>query len=90
MTTIEFTDEEKNTARYEVIETTTLGGNTYLLVADEEDKAYILKEMISEEDEETAAYTDKLTDSEFDAVAAVFDQLLNEADIVLDKQGEGV
>ena len=34
MTKIEFTDDENNTALYEVIETTTLGGNTYLLVAD--------------------------------------------------------
>lgn len=83
MTTVEFTDEENNTALYEVIDTTSLGGNTYLLVADTEDNAYILKEMISEEDEETAAYTDKLTDSEYDAVASVFGQLLGEADIAL-------
>ena len=84
MTTIEFTDEENNTALYEVVDTTSLGGNTYLLVADTEDNAYILKELISEEDEETAAYTDRLTDSEFDAVASVFGQLLGEADISLD------
>lgn len=83
---IEFTDDENNTALYEVIETTTLGGNTYLLVADPEDNAYILKEMVSEEDEETAAYTDKLTESEYDAVAGVFGNLLEEADITLDKQ----
>ena len=85
MTKIEFTDDENNTLLYEVIETTTLGGNTYLLVADTEDNADILKETISAEDEDTAAYTDKLTDSEYEAVAAVFDQLLTEADIVLDK-----
>ena len=85
MTTIEFTDDENNTVRYEVLENTTLGGNTYLLVADEEEKAYILKEMISEEDEETAAYTDKLTESEYEAVAGVFGNLLEETDIILDK-----
>ncbi|MBQ9606088.1 MAG: DUF1292 domain-containing protein [Lachnospiraceae bacterium] len=84
MNSIEFTDEENNTALYEVIETTTLGGNTYLLVADTEDNAFILKEQFSAGDEETAAYTDELTDSERDAVAAVFNQLLDEADIALE------
>lgn len=85
MNTIEFTDDENNTVRYEVLETTTLGGNTYLLAADTEDNAYIFKEMISVEDEETAVYTDRLTDSEYEAVASVFGQLLDEADIVLTK-----
>ncbi len=85
MTRIEFTDDENNTALYEVIDRTTLGGNTYLLVADTEDNAYILKEMISAGDEENAAYTDRLTENEYDAVAAVFGQLLEEEDIILDK-----
>ncbi len=84
MTKIAFTDDENNTVEYEVIETTTLGGNTYLLVADTEDNAYILKEMISLGDEETSTYTDKLTDSEYDAVAGVFGNLLEEMDIVFD------
>lgn len=85
MTKIEFTDDENNTALYEVIETTTLGGNTYLLVADTEDNAYILKEEVSDEDEDTAAYTDKLTENEYEAVAGVFGNLLDETDIILDK-----
>ena len=84
MTTIEFTDEENNITLYEVIDKTVLGGNTYLLVADTEDNAYILKEEISDGDEETAAYTNKLTDSEYESVAAVFGQLLTESDIVLE------
>ena len=74
-----------NTALYEVIETTTLGGNTYLLVADPEDNAYILKEEVSDEDEDTAAYTDKLTENEYEAVAGVFGNLLDETDIILEK-----
>ncbi len=85
MTKIEFTDDENNTALYEVIETTTLGGNTYLLVADTEDNAYILKEEVSDEDEDTAAYTDKLTENEYEAVAGVFGNLLDETDIILEK-----
>ena len=85
MTKIEFTDDENNTALYEVIETTTLGGNTYLLVADTEDNAYILKEDVSDEDEDTAAYTDKLTENEYEAVAGVFGNLLDETDIILEK-----
>ena len=87
MTTIEFKDEENNITLYEVIDKTVLGGNTYLLVADTEDNAYILKEEISDGDEENAAYTNKLTDSEYDSVAAVFGQLLSETDIILEQQG---
>ena len=82
--TIDFTEDENNTALYEVIETTTLGGNTYLLVADAEDNARILKEDPSAGDEETAAYTEALTDSEYEAVAAVFSELLEDADIGLE------
>ena len=84
MSSIEFTDNENNTVEYEVIETTVLGGSTYLLVADDEDNAFILKEQFSPEDEETAEYTDELTDSEYDAVAAVFSQLLEDGDIALE------
>ncbi|MCR5747430.1 MAG: DUF1292 domain-containing protein [Lachnospiraceae bacterium] len=80
---IKFTDENNEETEYEVIETTTLGGNTYLLVADEDDNACILKEVLSESDEDTAAYTEEMTDSEYDAVAAVFGEMLQEYDISL-------
>ena len=83
MSTVSFTDDENNTVEYEVIETTSLGGNTYLLVADTEDNAFILKEQFSEGEGETAAYTDGLTDSEYYAVAAVFSRLLEDEDIAL-------
>ena len=83
MSSITFTDEEDNAVEYDVIETTTLGGNTYLLVADADDNAVILKEQLSAGDEETASYTEELTDSEYDAVAAVFTQLLDDEDISL-------
>ncbi len=78
-----FTDDNNEQIEYEVIETTTLGGNTYLLVADDEDNARILKEVFSGEDSETASYTEDMTDSEYDAVAAVFEELLGEYDIIL-------
>ena len=81
--TINFTDDENNTVLYEVIETTTLGGNTYILVADAEDNARIMKEDPSAGNEETAAYTEELTDGEYEAVAAVFAELLEDADIEL-------
>lgn len=84
MSRIEFTDNENNTVEYDVIEATVLGGNTYILVADAEDNALILKEQFSPEDEETTEYTDALTDSEYDAVAAVFSQLLEDEDIALE------
>ena len=82
--TISFTDETGAAIEYEVVESTTLGGNTYILVADEDDNARILKEVFSSEDEETASYTEELTDSEYDAVAVVFGELLGDMDISLE------
>jgi uncharacterized protein YrzB (UPF0473 family) len=84
MNSITFTDETGTETEYEIIETTTLGGNTYILVADDEDNAQILKEVFSEEDEETASYTGELTDSEYSAVAGVFGELLGDQDISLE------
>jgi hypothetical protein len=78
-----FTDDTGVETEYDVVESTTLGGNTYILVADEEDNARILKEVFSEEDEETASYTEELTDSEYEAVAGVFAELLGDQDITL-------
>ncbi|HAL32316.1 MAG TPA: DUF1292 domain-containing protein [Lachnospiraceae bacterium] len=78
-----FTDETGVETEYDVVESTTLGGNTYILVADEEDNARILKEVFSDEDEETASYTEELTDSEYEAVAGVFAELLGDQDITL-------
>ena len=76
-----FTDETGVETEYDVVESTTLGGNTYILVADEEDNAR--KEVFSDEDEETASYTEELTDSEYEAVAGVFAELLGDQDITL-------
>ena len=78
-----FTDDTGVETEYDVVESTTLGGNTYILVADEEDNARILKEVFSDEDEETASYTEELTDSEYEAVAGVFAELLGEQGITL-------
>ena len=78
-----FTDETGVETEYDVVESTTLGGNAYILVADEEDNARILKEVFSDEDEETASYTEELTDSEYEAVAGVFAELLGDQDITL-------
>ena len=78
-----FTDDTGVETEYDVEESTTLGGNTYILVADEEDNARILKEVFSDEDEETASYTEELTDSEYEAVAGVFAELLGDQDITL-------
>lgn len=78
-----FTDETGVETEYDVVESTTLGGNTYILVADEEDNARILKEVFSDEDEETASYTEELTDGEYEAVAGVFAELLGDQDITL-------
>lgn len=71
-------DSEEETEVY-VIDKTTLNEVNYLLVAEtdeEESDAYILKEIADNDDELTYESVDD--DVEFDAVAKVFSELLDE------------
>ena len=64
-----------------VLEETTLSGNNYLLVCEDdelESEAYILKAVEGDDDE--IVYEAVEDDTEFDAVAKVFEELLEDTD----------
>jgi len=67
--------ETNEKVEFTVEEQTTLNGINYLLVSDEED-ACILKEITSEENESTYEIVED--DTEFEALAKVFSELLGE------------
>ena len=79
-----FETEDGEKVEFYVEEETRVNGISYLLVSDgskEEANAYILKD-VSEDGDEEARYVMVEDDNEFDAVAALFDQMLDDADIL--------
>lgn len=68
-----------------VLEQTTIAGVNYILVTDaeedEEGEAYILKDMADADDEERM-YCMVEDDDEFEAVAAVFEHMLDDIDFI--------
>ena len=68
-----------------VLEQTTIGGVNYILVTDaeedEEGEAYILKDM-SDSDAQERVYSMVEDDTEFDAVSAVFENMLEDIDLI--------
>ena len=79
-----FTDEDGFTEEYYVVEETKINDIKYLLVCesmDEETDAFILKDISSEEDEE-AVYVFVEDDTEFEAVADIFAELLEDEDLI--------
>lgn len=84
-TTVKFTTEDGEVAVFRVLEETKIGGVTYLLVLDdieeEEEEALILKEIPNESAEE-ALYDIVEDEKELTAVAAVFEELLDEFELV--------
>ena len=85
MEKITFTpDTEEEAIQLFVLEKTTLGGVDYLLVADQEDgdaQALILKDVTKEEGNDST-YEVVSDDKELDAVAAVFEHLLDDIEFV--------
>jgi hypothetical protein len=80
---IEFALEGEEKALFYVLEQTTIGGRHYLLVTEEEtgdSEALILKE-ISEEKGTESIYEIVEDDTELSAVAAVFENLLDDIEI---------
>ncbi len=78
-------DIEGEIREFFVLESTTLSGNTYILVADSEDEdaeAIILREEKSD-DEETSVYSEVDNDVELSAVADIFEKLLEDTTIEL-------
>ena len=84
-TTVNFTTEEGEVAVFKVIEETKIGGVKYLLVLDdidgEEEEALILKEIPNEGAEE-ALYDIVDDEKELTAVASVFEELLDDLELV--------
>ena len=86
MEKILFSPDGEDAVEFYVLEQTTIGGKTYLLVTDEEDgdgEALILRDDSDLKDEE-AVYVIVDDDLELEAVAGVFRKLLSEDGIDLD------
>ena len=84
-TTVNFTTEDGEVAVFKIIEETKIGGVKYLLVLDdidgEEEEALILKELPNEGAEE-ALYDIVEDEKELTAVAAIFEELLDDLELV--------
>ena len=73
---IVFTDESNKEVKFEVLEQTTISGNNYLLVCGDDEEAFILKEIKKNDDD--VFYDEVIDDVELQAVAKVFEELLDE------------
>lgn len=83
MEKITFCPEDGEAVEFYVLEQTRLGGVDYILVTDSEDEdgeALILKDISAPEDTE-AVYTVVDDDDEMDAVAAIFEDMLEDVEI---------
>lgn len=84
-TTVNFTTEDGDVAVFRVIEETKLNGVKYLLVLDdvedEEEEALILKEIPNGSAEE-ALYDIVEDEKELNAVASIFEELLDDIELV--------
>ncbi len=83
MEKITFITEENESLTFFVEEQTRVNGIDYLLVSDSEDdeaQAYILKD-VSEDTDPEAKYEFVEDDVEFDAVAKLFEQMLEDVDL---------
>lgn len=83
MDKIVFTPEGGEPVRFYVLEQTRLGGTDYILVTDSEDgdgEALILRDTSAVEEDE-AVYEVVTDDEELNAVAAVFQNILEDIDL---------
>ena len=84
MEKITFVPDGEEAAEFYVLEQTTITGVNYILVTDAEEdedgEAYILKD-ISDSDAEERVYVMVEDDNEFDAVSAVFENMLDDIDL---------
>lgn len=82
METIIIQGDDGEQIELEVIETTRLGGVDYYLVCDTEDEesAYIIKD-VSKVEEEMSVYEFVEDDKEYDAIAAIFDEIMDDVDL---------
>lgn len=81
MEKVKFTLDTQESAEFYVLEQTKLSGNQYLLVTDVQEgdgDALILKEVVIGEGKTESIYEVVEDDTELDAVAAVFESLLED------------
>ena len=76
---IVFYDEEDNEIQLEVLEQTTIAGQNYLLVSDQEDAVLLFREV--PEDGDFVSYEIVEDDTEIEALLKVFNELIEEVDI---------
>lgn len=85
MEKITFVPDGEEAVDFYVLEQTTIAGVNYILVTDaeedEEGEAYILKN-ISDPESEECMYSMLEDEKEFDAVAAVFENMLEDIDLI--------
>lgn len=77
---IVFYDEEENEIQLEVLEQTTIAGQNYLLVSDQEEDAVLLFREVPE-DGDFVSYEIVEDDTEIEALLKVFNELIEEVDI---------
>ncbi len=83
MEKIVFRPEGEEAVEFYILEQTRIGGRDYILVTDTEEddgEALILKDM-SQSDEEEAVYEIVTEDDELNAVAAVFENMLEDIEL---------
>ena len=88
MDKITFAVSDTETVDFFVLEQTRLGGTDYILVTDMEDgdgEALILKDLSKPEDKESV-YEIVSDDTELDAVAAVFEKMMDDIAFVSEEQ----
>ncbi len=88
MDKIAFAISDTETVDFFVLEQTRLGGTDYLLVTDMEDgdgEALILKDL-SKPEEKESVYEIVSDDTELDAVAAVFEKMMDDIEFISDEQ----
>ncbi len=84
MEKVTFQKNENETVEYYILEQTKISGINYLLVTDVETgdgEALILKE-VPTPDEAIGGYTDELTDDEYEAVVPIFENLLEDVELI--------
>ena len=90
MEKISFSRPDEEPVEFYVLEQTRLGGSNYLLVTDKEEgdaEALILKDL-SSDDEIEGVYEIVSDDQELNAVAAIFEDILEDVDFVSDDSEE--
>ena len=85
MEKITFVPDGEEAVEFYVLEQTTIAGVNYILVTDaeedEEGEAYILKD-VSDSESDERVYNMLEDEKEFDAVAAVFENMLEDIELI--------